>query len=420
MQIRALGVNKVQKKYIPLAALAVVCLLILSLSLLSKDSFCNISMAQSPSFGLQELINENRNWVQTYGNSDADLKTSYTDILAVNYISDGQILNTTIWLHSGFNSSAFNSTDNQQQSRNLSYGMLIDADTDTKTGYNGADYDFYVELASGKVSGYLYQYSSTGGYRLMGSKINFTPSHAESSVGPGFANLNLDLSSINSPSEYNLLFYAAESFNTNEVRQFTGWVTIPPPSLQMTTSPDSVVIRQGEEQLIPARIQSTSGFSSDVINITLGVTNRSTIQNANYSMGPGFNSSELDVDIQRNQPPLIKVAVPKQTPQGIYTVPLVVTIREPSMATATKPTYIAPRGGTVDPEFELSKKYPTVGYLTKSINFTVTVISPKSIDDQFKDFWATYGQFIGIFAGAFVGAFAKQMFDKVKRGKEKE
>jgi hypothetical protein len=46
--------------------------------------------------------------------------------------------------------------------------------------------------------------------------------------------------------------------------------------------------------------------------------------------------------------------------------------------------------------------------------------SPMSINDQFKGFWETYGQFIGIFAGAFVGAFAKQMFDRFKKGKEKE
>ena len=87
------------------------------------------------------------------------------------------------------------------------------------------------------------------------------------------------------------------------------------------------------------------------------------------------------------------------------------------MATTTKPTFITPLGGTVDPKFELSKKYPTVGYLTQSVNLTVTVIPPKGIDDQFKDFWGIYGQFIGIFAGAFVGAFARQMFDKAKRKK---
>ena len=402
-----------------MGSVVVVVFLVLLLPLLGGDSLFSISMAQSPSFELQELINENRHWVQTYGNNDTHLKTGYTDILAVNYFSDGQTLNTTIWLSSEFNFSAFNSADNQQ-SRKLSYGMLIDADANPKTGYNGADYDLYIESAGGKLSGYLYHYSSTGGYRLIGSKTNLTQSHEESSVGPGYASLDLDLSSINSPSEYNLLFYAAESFKSNEVRQFTNWVTIPPPSLQIATFPDSVVIRQGEEQLIPARIQSTSGFSNDVINITLGVTNSVNMENNNYNTGPSFNSSELLVNVQRNQPPLIKIDVPQETPLGIYTIPLVVTIREPSIATATKPIYTAPQSGTVDPEVELSKKYPTVGFLTKPVNFTVTVISPMSIHDQFKDFWETYGQFIGIFAGAFVGAFAKQMFDKFKKGKDKE
>lgn len=40
--------------------------------------------------------------------------------------------------------------------------MLIDTDS-TKTGYNGADYDFYLESVGGKVGGYLYHLSSTGG-----------------------------------------------------------------------------------------------------------------------------------------------------------------------------------------------------------------------------------------------------------------
>jgi hypothetical protein len=401
-------------------------------------------MALSPSFELQEIINENRHWVQTYGNSDEHLKSKYTDILAVNYFSDGKILNTTIWLDSGFANSSFalnstndnqasrklsygmlalNSTNDNQASRKLSYGMLIDSDSNTKTGYNGADYDFYVELIAGKLSGYLYQLSSTGGYRLIGSIINFTQSHAESSVGPGHVNLNLDLSSINFPHEYNLLFYTAESLKSNEVRQFTSWVTIPPPSLQITTEPSNIIIRQGEELLIPARIKSTSGFSNDVLNITLDDINNpnsSGSKNNNYNTESGFNSSEVHVNIQRNQPPLFKIDVPQQTPLGIYTIPLIATIREPSIATTTKPISINAREGSVDPEFELTKKYPTVGYLTKPINLTVTVISPKSITDHFKDFWSTYGQFIGIFAGAFVGAFAKQMFDRSKRKKENQ
>ena len=97
---------------------------------------------------------------------------------------------------------------------------------------------------------------------------------------------------------------------------------------------------------------------------------------------------------------------------------MIVTIREPYIATITKPISINATRGAVDPEFELSKKYPTVGYLTKPVNFTVTVIASMTIGEQFKDFWGTYGQFIGLFAGGFVGAYAKVLFDKRKKRHE--
>jgi hypothetical protein len=235
-----------------------------------------------------------------------------------------------------------------------------------------------VESAGGKLSAYLYHLSSTGGYRLVNSIINFSqpaqPFDPDPDLRLGFVNLNLDLVSLNYPSKYNLLFYSVESYKSNEVRQYTSWVTIPPPSLEVITSPSNIMIRQGEEQLIPARIQSTSGFSNDVINITLAGNN-----NNNYYTGLGFNSSELNVAIERNQPPLFKIAVPQQTSLGIYTIPLIATIREPSLVTITKPISTNTSSETVDPEFELSKKYPTVGYLTKPVNFTVSVIAPMTI-----------------------------------------
>jgi hypothetical protein len=276
-----------------------------------------------------------------------------------------------------------------------------------------------VQSVGGKLNAYLYHYSSTGGYRLVDSIMNFSQSAEPFDPDPdpdvmlGSVNLNLDLSSINYPSKYNLLFYSAESFKSNEVRQFTSWITIPPPGLEIITSPNDIMIRQGEEQLIPGRIQSTSGFSNDVINITLIGNN-----NNNYSTGLGFNFSELNVAIERNQPPLFKIAVPQQTSLGIYTIPLIATIREPSLATITKPLSTNLTSGTVDPEFELSKKYPTVGYLTKPVNFTVTVIPPMTINDKFKDFWDVYGQFIGLFAGGFVGVYFKHLFDRRKKKHE--
>ncbi|HYY71515.1 MAG TPA: hypothetical protein VE595_03800, partial [Nitrososphaeraceae archaeon] len=277
------------------------------------NPFYKEAIALSPSFELQEITDENSQWIQTYGNSDKYLKSNFTDILAVNYLSDGNTLNTTYWLASGFGNSSISTFTYEHPFIKLSYGMLIDADSNTKTGYNGADYDFYVESVGGKFNAYLYHYSSTGGYRLVDSIINFSqpaePFDPDPDVMLGSVNLNLGLSSINYPSKYNLLFYSAESFKSNEVRQFTSWITIPPPGLEIITSPNDIMIRQGEEQLIPGRIQSTSGFSNDVINITLIDNNNNT--------GLGFNFSELNVAIERNQPPLFKIAVPQQTSLGI-------------------------------------------------------------------------------------------------------
>jgi hypothetical protein len=383
----------------------IIIIILLPLSLLFLNPSDEEAVASSPAFELQEITNENPHWVQTYGTSDAHLKSNYTDIKAVNYISDGKTLNTTIWLASGFTSSS--PVYNHDPFRKITYGILIDADSNPKTGYNGADYDFYVELARGKLNGYLYQLSSTGDYIIVGSK-NITQSLLDPDALRGAVKLELDLQSINYPSKYDLLFYTAESYKSNEVRQFTSWVSIPPPTLEMSTSPNNIQIRQGQQLLVPARIKSTTGFSNDVLNISLADT------------ASGFNSSDLHVVIERNQPPLFRVAVPQQTPLGIYTVPLIVTIREPSIATQTKPISTSTTRGVVDPKFELSKKFPTVGYLTKPVNFTVTVIAPMTISEQFKDFWGTYGQFIGLFAGGFVGAYAKVIFDKRKKKHDEE
>ena len=303
----------------------------------------------SPRFQIQETNNEDHKLVLTYGNSEAmkDVarESNYTDMLAVDYLSNGKTLDATFWFK-GLTpdlASIYN-----EPFRKVAYGMLIDADPDTKTGYNGADYDYYVLAADGKLTEYLYQLSLSGGYRL----LNHTEVSFNSTTGPNNVHLQLDLSSINYPSKYEVLFYTAESFKSNEVREYTDWVDIPPPKLHMTTLPSNILIRQGQEQLIPARVVSSSGFPIEsIINVTVN------------NLYVGFNSSELHVTIQRIQPPLFKITVPQQTALGTYTVPLIVKIREPSVATITKPISANLRGGMVD-RVQLSKKYPTVGSIT--------------------------------------------------------
>lgn len=122
-------------------------LLLLLLFIISSSSLIHRTFATSP-FGLQEITDSGHNWVQTYGNDSTHLKSDYANILAVDYLSDGKVLNATYWLRSNQeNASTYN-----QPFKKLSYGMLINIDTNTITGYNGVDYDFYIEAVNGKWS----------------------------------------------------------------------------------------------------------------------------------------------------------------------------------------------------------------------------------------------------------------------------
>jgi hypothetical protein len=242
---------------------------------------------------------------------------------------------------------------------------------------------------------------------LIDSKINYSEPFGGPTIGPGYVKIQLDLGSINYPSEYGISFYTAESFKSNEVRDFASWVAIPPSNLKISTSPSNIIVRQGDQQLIPADIFST--FSNNVTSITFNNKGINNISSA-------YNSSGLHVSIQRIQPTLFKVDVSPQTPVGIYTVPFTSSVLIQTTATSTKPIFNHTVSGFVDPEFLVSKKYPTIGYITSPwMNLTITVMPPLNVNDEFKGFWSTYGQPISIIMGGFAGGFASLVFGRVKK-----
>ena len=136
---------------------------------------------------------------------------------------------------------------------------------------------------------------------------------------------------INYPSKYGLLFYTAESFKSNEVRDFTSWIAIPPATIDVLTHPKNIVIRQGEKQLIPGRDETP--FSNNVTSIT-------------FDKSTDFRSNGLNVSIQGIHPPSFKVEVSPQTPVGVYTVPFVASML--IATTYTSSLISAPATATVD------------------------------------------------------------------------
>ena len=74
--------------------------------------------------------------------------------------------------------------------------------------------------------------------------------------------------------------------------------------------------------------------------------------------------------------------------------------------------------GVVDPEFQVSKKYPTIGYITSPVNLTINVIPPLTLNETFMALWATYGSEVALIASGAVGAFSAIFVDYVRHKKK--
>src|SRR5215211_648831 len=89
-------------------------------------------LAESPSFSRQQIIDDRGDWISLETRNFTKSGDRSTDILAVDYSSNGKFLNATIWLFFPFKEKPI--------LEDVSYGMLIDADFNDKTGFDGIDY----------------------------------------------------------------------------------------------------------------------------------------------------------------------------------------------------------------------------------------------------------------------------------------
>jgi hypothetical protein len=379
-------------------------IIFMSLFLLIPNLLFHKAFAASPAFDEvlipdKKISNQKNDWVQTYGNDTTHLRSDYADILAVGYSSDGKTLDTTFWLASNSENASIYS----QPLKHIRYGMLIAIVTlPQNSGYNGANYNFYVEEVNGKWSEYLYELSSTGAHALIYSKINYTQSFGGPTLGPGYVKLRLNLDSIHSPGNYGLSFYTAESLKSNEVRDFTSWVAVPPATINTITDPKNIVLKQGEEQLIPSKIETP--LSDNVTSIS-------------FDKNIDYRSIGLNVSAERIQPPVFKIKVSPRTPVGVYTIPFMTSLL--IQTTSSKlPKFNDTVTGSVDPEFKVSKKYPTIGYIDGKANLTIHVIPPLTINETFMAFWNTYQNAILIVAGGVVGAFSTLLADYLRSRRE--
>ena len=126
------------QKYLFIAFASVDIIFVLLLILTAYSPF-HEAFAASPAFDQvliqdEKISNQKNDWVQTYGNDSANLRSDHADLLAVDYISDGKTLDTTFWVASNSeNASVYN-----QPLKKIRYGVLIAiVSLPQNSGYNG-------------------------------------------------------------------------------------------------------------------------------------------------------------------------------------------------------------------------------------------------------------------------------------------
>ena len=135
-------------------------------------------------------------------------------------------------------------------------------------------------------------------------------------------------------------------------------------------------------------------------------------------MSTYYSSNGLSVSTERVHPTVFKVHVSPQTPVGVYSIPFVASLL--IQTTSSKlPKFNNTVTGFVDPEFQLSKKYPTLGDITGNANLTVDVRMPLTFNEQFTAFWGSYGDFVALLGAGAVGSVSTFLIDHLKSRKDK-
>lgn len=94
---------------------------------------------------------------------------------------------------------------------------------------------------------------------------------------------------------------------------------------------------------------------------------------------------------------------------GQYEIPILVNISSGSLFPSK---YIDVLGG----RFNLS--VPSLGYIIKEANLSLSVIEPPTTAEQVKDFWSAYGSLITLMGAGFAGGLSTYLFDYLKNRKK--
>ena len=376
-------------------------------------------LADSPSFSRQEVGDDERDGININGLAGTQTVDDYkdpldnsTDILKITYLSDAKNLNASLWLGGNFTKDPA-----AKGAEAVVYGMLVDVDSNPRTGFQGVDYQLEVQwMNSSKIwNMFLGEYPSVDNaslrdpaeyLKILDIKQNYTDFFVDNKP---YITLSLPLDDVAFPSKFKAMYYGIVIYDSsNMVVDLGSWIDIPPADLAISTLPNPVIIRQGEQKNVAVQLKSNDGVISNVASF-LPIENFSEIdmQSNNVDELEAGAASSSEPPASSNMGPttfITKVASDAEI--GEYTIPILV-----NMST----------GSVFPSEFlrlsNFTFSVPTKGNILTVANLTMTVTEPVTTQEQIKEFWAAYGGIITLIGAGFGGGLATYVLDRIKSRK---
>ena len=266
--------NVMQSRRRILAALVISGMIVVAIAKLNDYAGDRTFAQSSPSsFIYEEIIDNYDDWQNiTLKDTNGNL---LTDILSVTFFSDGRNINATIWLHEPF----YHNDRRQTISKsNLTFGILIDADFNVKTGTEGIDYNIAINREYNKSSNnssLMYKWTKVFEQwssnllpieRMEKRVVDIENATDIFAYRKNFIHISLDAEKIGFPNQYRIIFYTIEKRGGGIpwILDFTKWLNIPGPNIEVSTEPTSLDLVAGENKTVELKIKSSTGFKPEV------------------------------------------------------------------------------------------------------------------------------------------------------------
>ena len=289
--------------------ISVLCLLFVFVLDDAYTSTEDSGQARSPSSPNQEILDPNFDWIYMNNRTHTKSGDYSTDIESVDYYSDGKTLNAILWLYFPFQPEP-SSSNEEVENEEVNYGMYIDADFDSTTGFGGIEYKVEISWDNQTKSWtkVLEKWSHFGDTLVLENQTipysNFSEKDAH------YVWLRADLDDMLSPDKYKVIFFGEARKAGVLLTDFTRMVAIPPLELTISTTPNSVDLTKGEPRTIEIKANATKGYEPTV------------------HLNARSQSKYLIVDFTQNDTVVKSDYILRIPSYGVATIPLTVTSTE--------------------------------------------------------------------------------------------